>query len=54
MSFKKENMNVYFVSATIGASLLFYLGSIIVIQQDIMNGSSAKMAKEKRLQQQAQ
>lgn len=32
MRFNKANMNLYFVSATIGASLLFYLGSIIVIQ----------------------
>lgn len=54
MRFNKDNMNLYFVSATIGASMLFYLGSIIVIQQDIMNGSSLKMAKEKRLQEQAQ
>jgi len=51
MRFNKENMNLYFVSATIAASMFFYLGSLIVIQQDILNGSSVKMAKEKRLQQ---
>lgn len=47
-----KNTNVYFVSTAIAFFSVMYLVSLVVIQGDISNNSSAKIYKERLLQEQ--
>lgn len=44
--------NIYFVSTAITIFSVMYLVSLVVIQGDVANNSSAKMYKERLLQEQ--
>lgn len=48
MKFKKENSNLYFVTGSIIASLIFYAVSLSMLQKDISGGSSLKTYKEQQ------
>lgn len=51
MKWKKENNNIYFVTASIIASLVFYAVTLVAAQQDIANGSSLKTYRAQQMQQ---
>jgi hypothetical protein len=51
MKWNSENNNIYFVTASIIASLVFYAVTLVSAQQDILNGSSLKTYRAQQLQQ---
>lgn len=48
MTFKKENINIYFVTGTIVFSLTFYLITLVMMQTGISNSSSLELYKERQ------
>lgn len=51
MQFKKENRNLYFVTASILASLVFYAITLSISYQDISAGSSLKLYQQQQAKQ---
>ncbi len=51
MKWNSDNNNIYFVSASIIASLVFYAVTLMSAQQDIANGSSLKTYQAQQLKQ---
>lgn len=54
MIFKKEHANLYFVTGSIIASLVFYAVSLSMLQKDIAGGSSLKMYQQQQMGQSRQ
>ena len=46
MKFDKRYMNIYLVSAVIGAFLLYMLGTMIYVSSSVMGKTSAQLERE--------
>lgn len=51
MHLKKENRNLYFVTASIGASLVFYAITLSLLHHDVSGSTSLKIYQQQQAEQ---